>query len=53
MGAPARNIDFALKAEATTYSILNTLDMDISKPDNMENILGMRFFNIYILQRYV
>lgn len=47
MGAPARDIELTLKAEATTYSILKTLDMDISKPENMENILEvLRRINI-------
>ena len=40
LGAPPRNIELTLKAEATTYSILKTLDMDITRPENMETILG-------------
>ncbi|XP_059094945.1 mediator of RNA polymerase II transcription subunit 24-like isoform X1 [Tigriopus californicus] len=40
-GMPSRKIELTLKAESTMDSILMTLDTDYTKPDSMEDLLGV------------
>ena len=36
-----RHFDLTLKAEQTLDAVLKTLDSDCSKPESMENLLGV------------